>query len=134
MEQPKSTEGDDFVVYVRRHPLDWQTAEYRLSALSCELFWDRQSGGVNKGTSHPALFGYVMCDEMLSGELAHSCAHGPAPHRIKVCLVKKLNKARWKELLQRVSPPRRPVLLFRVPRSILEMHEAKRNGGTRTIG
>lgn len=93
---------NDFSVFVRRHPMDWQTAEYRASDLSRDLYWDRTSGGVGSRTSYPALFGYVMCDQMLSGEVAHSCAHGPGPHRIKVCLVKKLNKEHWNDLLQRV--------------------------------
>jgi hypothetical protein len=38
---------------------------------------------------------YVMCDGMIDGELAHSCSHGPPPHDIKVCLLKKDNRGVW---------------------------------------
>src|SRR5882757_2626449 len=31
-------------------------------------------------------------------KLAHSCRHGPAPHRIKVCIPKTCNKEDWKAI------------------------------------
>jgi hypothetical protein len=39
------------------------------------------------------IHGYVLCDQLLSGELAHSCDSEleEAPHTIKVCIVKKGN-------------------------------------------
>jgi len=85
----------DETVQVRRHPQDWQTAVYKLQDIE-GLHWDIESGGVQHRTSHPTVFGYVMCDGMVSGEVAHSCAHGPPPHRIKVCLPKTHNKPAWK--------------------------------------
>ena len=97
-------EQEPFSVFVRRHPTDWQTAEYSSDKIY-RLRWDSMSGGVGRATSHPALFCYVMCDEMISGELAHSCRHGPPPHEIKVCLVKKLNKDHWPDLVDRVADP-----------------------------
>ena len=36
-----------------------------------------------------------MCDGMIAGDLAHRCAHGPPPHRIKVCITKKGNEKIW---------------------------------------
>jgi hypothetical protein len=45
-----------------------------------------------------------MCDAMIAGTLAHSCAHGPGPHRIKVCLVRKGNESVWKDVLAIVGP------------------------------
>jgi hypothetical protein len=51
------------------------------------------------------LHGYVWCDGMIAGELAHSCRHGPGPHRIKVCITKIDNKKNWREI-ERVAPPR----------------------------
>jgi hypothetical protein len=48
------------------------------------------------------LHGYVMCDQLIAGHLAHSCQHGPAPHRIKVCITKKGNEKVWREVLRRV--------------------------------
>ena len=94
---------DDFLVTVRRHPQDYQTAHYELRKIR-GLRWDSVAGGINRATPYMMIMGYVMCDEMASGELAHSCAHGPPPHEIKVCLIKKYNKSHWKQLLGRVGP------------------------------
>jgi hypothetical protein len=33
------------------------------------------------------VYGYILCDQILEGELAHSCIHGPPPHEIKVVVV-----------------------------------------------
>jgi hypothetical protein len=77
------------ILHVRRHPTDWQTATYRIEDAN-GFRWDSVSGGVARNTSRETLFAYVDCDKMLSGELAHSCQHGPPPHRIKVAVVKKL--------------------------------------------
>jgi hypothetical protein len=87
----------DLTVCVRRHPSDWQTAVYRLSDID-GLHWDTTSGGVGRKTSRAALFGYVMCDAAISGEVAHSCRHGPGPHRIKICIPKTCNKEDWRAI------------------------------------
>jgi hypothetical protein len=84
-------------VGVRRHPGDWQTAVYRFSDID-DIHSDSVSGGVGRKTSRPALFGYVMCDSAVTGEVAHSCRHGPGPHRIKVCIPKACNKEDWKAI------------------------------------
>jgi hypothetical protein len=42
---------------------------------------------------------------MIDGELAHSGAHGPCPHWIKVCLTKVDNKNIWREVIMRAGPP-----------------------------
>jgi hypothetical protein len=39
-----------------------------------------------------------MCDGMIAGKLAHSCEHGPPPHRIKVCVTKKGNEKFWRAI------------------------------------
>ena len=44
------------------------------------------------------LHGYVWCDAMIAGELAHTCTHGPPPHRIKVCITKKGNEKFWRAI------------------------------------
>ena len=94
----------DTPVHVRRNPRDWKTAVYRFGDVS-DLRWDTFCGGVGRGTPQPMLFGYVWCDGMISGRVAHSCIHGPPPHHIKVCLVKKLNAPIWRQILER-APPR----------------------------
>jgi len=72
-------------------------AIYRFSDMD-GLHYDNVSGGIGRKTSHDALFGYVMCDAAISGEVAHSCRHGPGPHRIKVCVPKVCNKEDWKAI------------------------------------
>ena len=94
---------DDFLVMVRRHPQDWQTAEYKMSEIH-GLRWGHVTGGVRRLTPYPMVMGYVRCDGMVSGELAHSCNHGPPPHSVKVCLIKKYNKLHWKKVLERAGP------------------------------
>ena len=94
---------DDFLVTVRRHPNDWQTAEYELSKIR-RLEWSSVSGGIRSATPYSMIMGYVWCDAMASGELAHSCRHGPPPHEIKVCLIKKYNKEHWNKILTIVEP------------------------------
>ena len=98
------TDAADLLIDVRRQWNDWRHASYRLSQIG-GLHWDNMSGGL--GASAPQLFmhGYVMCDAMESGELAHSCTHGPPPHRIKVCITKKGNEAVFSELLARCPKP-----------------------------
>lgn len=91
----------DVLVSVRRHPQDWQTATYRLNDVH-NLHWDCVSGGVGRVTSHPALFGYVWCNGAVSGGVAHSCRHGPPPHRIKICLPKVCNKEHWPTIMTQV--------------------------------
>jgi hypothetical protein len=98
--------GEDVVIKVRRQ---WnrgrRIATYRLGDIS-ELRWGRTSGGLRHRTPQLFVHGYVMCDAMIAGALAHSCAHGPGPHRIKVCLVRKGNEAVWNDVLAIVG--RRP--------------------------
>lgn len=75
---------------VRRHWNDYRKAVIRASKFQYP-HWDRESGGVGVNSPHPMVYGYINCDEVEEGELAHSCTHGPAPHRIKVVMVKKDN-------------------------------------------
>lgn len=78
------------LVTVRRQWNNPATAEYRLSAIG-GIHWDSVSGGVGAPAPRPFLHGYVMCDEAVRGGVSHSCRHGPPPHRIKVCVVKRDN-------------------------------------------
>ena len=82
--------GDDPIITVRRQWNDWRQARYRLSDLS-DFQMDDTSGGVWAVAPRPFLHAFVWCNRMIDGELAHSCNHGPPPHRIKICIVKKDN-------------------------------------------
>ena len=83
--------ADEPVVWVRRQWNDvLREASYKRSHIQ-GVHWDTVSGGVNAPAPQPLLHGYVPCDMMIEGELAHSCRHGRGPHSVKVCIVKKGN-------------------------------------------
>jgi hypothetical protein len=66
------------------------------------------SGGVRARAPRAFLHGYVWCDQLIDGELAHSCRHGPGPHRIKVCVVKRDNsKAIYDYLILQMNAQKR---------------------------
>ena len=83
-----SIDNLDILVEVRRQWNDWRFAKYRLSDIE-NLAWDWAGGGVPAPTPQPLVHGYVWCDAPISGEVAHSCQHGPKPHRIKSVSQKK---------------------------------------------
>ena len=90
-------------VLVRR---DWN--DHRVGAVKWSDLrgprWDTVSGGEQNPTPQPFIHGYVWCD-VVRGDIAHSCAHGPGPHNIKVCLIKKDNSRRvWNRLSAIVGP------------------------------
>ena len=86
---PKSQ--DSPIVSVRRQWNDWRHATYRLDDIA-GLHWSSVSDGVQAAAPRAFVHGYVLCDRMIDGELGHSCRHGPAPHRIKICIPKKGNE------------------------------------------
>lgn len=94
--------ADDTMVNVRRQWNDWSEAVYRLSDIA-GLHWDNVSGGVQARAPRSFVHGYVMCDEMVSGAISHSCQHGKGPHRIKVCIVKKGNEAAFPAILAKLE-------------------------------
>src|SRR5262249_46640425 len=98
-----STQQAEPTVEVRRQWNDYRSATYRLSDVE-ELHWSRVSGGVRATAPQPFVPGYVRGTEMISGELAHSCSHGPAPHRILVCLTMTGKEEAWPEILKRAGP------------------------------
>jgi len=86
------------VVWVRRQfNGKRRRAAYRLADVS-GLHWSSRSGGKKRRANRPYLHGYVWCDAMIVGAVAHSCRHGPPPHRIKVCLTRIDNKTIWREI------------------------------------
>jgi hypothetical protein len=98
-----SCEHDGAVIEVRREWNDWRIATFRLRDVS-ELRWSWRGGGTKRRTPQPFVHGYVMCNELLAGDLAHACPQGAAPHRIKVCLTRKGNEPIWKDVAAIVGP------------------------------
>ena len=66
-------------VWVRRQWNDYRIGAFRLADVS-GLHWSNVSGGVHALAPREFLHGYVSCQDILYGELAHSCQHGRGPH------------------------------------------------------
>jgi hypothetical protein len=81
------------LVSVRRQWNSWEVAEVYVGEVSNPL-WDIESGGIKGAATEALIYGYVWCDAIISGSLAHSCLHGTAPHSIKVCILRKDNPPR----------------------------------------
>jgi hypothetical protein len=94
---------DGAVVEVRQEWNDWRIATYRLGDVS-ELRWGWRGGGTRRRTPQPFVHGYVMCNVRIGGELAHVCAQGEPPHRLKVCLTRKGNESVWNDVVAIVGP------------------------------
>ena len=86
------------MVRVRRQWNNYRIGEVDLAHLH-SIRWDSTSGGVGARTPQPFIHGNTTCTAIL-GDIAHSCRHGPPPHWIKVCVVKKDNS---KEVWQKVN-------------------------------
>jgi hypothetical protein len=96
-------------VRVRRQWDDHRIGAVRWSELT-NVHWDSVSGGTQVESPEPYIHAYVWCDKV-KGTIAHSCIHGPGPHNIKVCLVKKDNSGEvWKRMLELAGP--RPAKRF----------------------
>jgi hypothetical protein len=96
------------IVYVRRHWSDYLIGTVRLSSLD-GLHMDTKSGGYEGGfgvvASRPFLHGYILCTDVVTGAVGHSCRHGPPPHRIKICITQVDNDRRlYAELRRKVEP------------------------------
>lgn len=87
-----TTAADDRTgtVWVRRSWNGSDGARLAIRELK-QLHWSDVSGGHGARSPRRMLHGYVWCDQVLEGELGHSCLHGPPPHRVKVCIVAKDN-------------------------------------------
>ncbi len=93
-------------VYVRRDWNDRGVGRVRWADLHAPR-WDTVSGGAQVENPLPLLHAYVWCDKV-QGKIGHSCAHGPGPHNIKVCMLRDDNSRRiWRRLLDLAGPDRR---------------------------
>ena len=77
---------------IRRQWNSLRVGEVPLEAFD-DPHWRSTSGGVRARSPRPFVHGYISCDSLTGGEIDHSCLHGPCPHRILVCVVKKDNEA-----------------------------------------
>jgi hypothetical protein len=96
---PSAAPGEEpTLVRVRR---DWNDARrealFRLDQLR-DFHWTDTAGGTGRKAPVQLLHAYVWCSDMISGDLAHSCEHGPGPHNIKICVPNGTNAEVWREI------------------------------------
>lgn len=108
--------GPETVVRVRRQWNSRRIAEVRFGDID-DLHWARTSGGIGHRSPFVMMYGYVLCDRLIGGSLAHSCIHGQGPHRIKIVVLKKDNP---KRLIEALMAP----LGRQVPRATLRLAAA----------
>ena len=104
----------DETVWVRRQPTDSRIARYNVDDVG-SLHWGLITGGVMAETTYPTLMGYVQCDGMLEGELAHSCLHGPPPHSIIIVITRRDNPPALYRRLANMAGPKPPGPVFGRP-------------------
>ena len=98
------TNRQDEIIWVKRSPTDWESAKYPFEALENPC-WGDYAGGLQVPLPYPFIQGYVWCNGMVEGEVAHSGSHGPCPHRIKVCVIKRYNDPKvYDKLISIVGP------------------------------
>ena len=95
---------DETIIKVRRDMTDYNVGSVYYKNLNY-FKWDYVGGGVK--TVHPRLFLFagIYCTDIFEGGVAHSCQHGPCPHKILVVILKKDNEEVWEELISKHKKP-----------------------------
>lgn len=60
----------------------WRSAEVRLTDLH-DLHWFEPAGAHGR-----LLHAWIDCSDIVAGSIPHDCASSPAPHRLRVCVLK----------------------------------------------
>jgi len=98
------TISPDEKILVCRQPRDWRVIKVPFSALD-DLHFRYESGGVGQVSSYPVLYARMWCSDIPDdAEFGHSCAHGPPPHEILVCILKNHNPSKlYRQLLAQLD-------------------------------
>jgi len=92
------------LVSVRRQWNSWEVAQVNVGEVNNPI-WDVESGGVKATAPDALIYGYIWCDAIVSGSIAHSCLHGTAAHSIKICILRQDNSPRiFNHFLSIVGP------------------------------
>ncbi len=95
---------DNDLVTVRRQWNSPEIAQVYVADVANPL-WDVAAGGTKETAPEAYLYGYIMCDAIVTGSIAHSCLHGTAPHSIKVCILRRDNAPRiYNHFLEIIGP------------------------------
>ena len=77
-------------VAIKQSPMDISLGFVHMDKIR-SLRWDNTSAGKLKHT-RIFTYGFVLCEDILDGEIGHSCFRGSKSHSIKVCIIKKYTK------------------------------------------
>ena len=80
------------------------------------------------------MYGYVLCDRLVAGRLAHSCIHGEGPHRIKIVVVKKDNPRGIVAALMAPLGPQIPRATLRLAAAGTALPRRRKRGRARASG
>ena len=98
-------------VVVRRQWNAWKKGKVAIDRM-WGFHWRSTSGGVGARSPRPMLYAKISCDSLLDGEIDHSGIHGPCPHEILVCIVKKDNPKIFDALASRATNAFGPECLY----------------------
>lgn len=91
----------DFIVHIKRELKDHGGATIKLSDIH-GLKWSRISGGRKIRTAYPYIYGYIIPDNIISGEVACSGTHN-YENGMKILILEKENKDIYPKLLDIVG-------------------------------
>jgi hypothetical protein len=89
---------DDFGISVTADWNDWRSANARLGDLR-DVHWHQP-----QGAPQAMIHAYLSCADIVGGDLPHHCDRVSAPHRIRVCVLRRHNMASaYAELVRRAD-------------------------------
>ena len=89
---------DDISIRVQSHWNDWCDAQIRLADLH-DVHWLQQPRAPRS-----LVHGYISCSQIVAGDLPHGCDPSSAPHRLRVCILKRHTiPAVYEELARRAD-------------------------------
>lgn len=98
----KTIIDNEYEIAIRRNAMCHKVGVVSFKNIE-EIHWDNKSGGVGVTELQYRLFCYVWCN-MITGEIDHTCKHGPPPHRIKVVILKSDNVEIYSKLKEIAGP------------------------------
>ena len=75
----------------------WQSATARFVDIH-DLHWHQPAGA-----PHALVHGYVACTDIVAGQIPHQCDPRTAPHRLRVCILKRHTTADVYAMLARLA-------------------------------
>jgi hypothetical protein len=88
---------EDIWIYLHADWKAWRSATARLIHLH-DVHWHQPAGA-----PHAMVHGYVACTDIVAGEIPHDCDPRSAPHRVRVCVLKRHTTATVYAMLARLA-------------------------------